>query len=362
MSESTKEVFAKILAIFGFCVTVALIIWLIITAIGRAPHWFASLASVADSVNLRKETSTLEVSVAKSVVNSGEPFDLSWTDTNHAGAYRLGYACADGVTIFFKDPENVFRPMKCGDQFLSLPADLTSITLVASSTKDRFTDVNFRVLFAESTSTTPIEGTAKVTVVNAKIAASSTSTVPAPHASTTSTHTSETPAATSTTHADAGDAPTRPCNTNAWDCSSSVDYIDPLPMEGEVPSSSATPAPVHSTPVYTYPQSNPNGYTDLAVTVESAGAVGAYEQYTVTFTIKNIGTKTSGAWSFNADLPGGEDYTSMQYAPLKPQEYMTFTLSAPLPGYTYAAPRATITAVTSGDANLGNNTVATVRY
>ena len=335
MSESSKAILTKILAILGFCVTVALIIWLIITLIGRAPGAFSSLANIADGINLRKELTKLDVTLEKGVVNSGEPFEISWTDTKHDGTYRLGYACTEGMTIFFKDPEGTFRPMRCGEQLLSLPTDITSLGLVASSTKDRFTDVTFRVLFSESTTTPPLEGTAKLTVVNASIpVGGGTSTVA------TSTPAEETPSAPTST-------PTKPAT----------------PGTGSGSGSGSTYVPVPQTVTqYVYPQSNPNGYTDLAVTIKEAGALNGYSEYSVTFMVKNIGTKTSGSWSFDGDLPNGEDYTSTQYAGLKPQEYMTFTMTVPLPGYTFAEPRATFTVSVHNDANLENNTARTTKY
>ena len=328
MSEASKAILTKVLAIVGFCVTIALIIWLIITLVGRAPGAFSSLANVADGINLRKELTKLDVTLEKSVVNSSEPFEISWTDTKHEGAYQLGYTCTEGMMVFFRDPEGTFRPMRCGEQMLSLPADVTKLGIVASSTKDRFTDVTFRVLFSASTTTDPIEGSAKLTVVNAGIPAGSTST-----------------AATSTPSHDTEDTATSTATA-------------PTPT-----GSPSTPAPVtHTVTKYVYPQSDANGYTDLAITIQEAGALGAYAEYSVTFMVKNIGTKTSGTWSFHGDLPNGDDYASTQYAGLKPQEYMVFTMTFPLPGYTFAEPRATFTASVSNDANLENNTARTTKY
>lgn len=337
MSETSKAILTKVLAILGFCVTIALIIWLIITLIGKAPGAFSSLAGVANSINLHKELSALAVTTDKKVANSGEPFELSWTDTKHPGTYQVGYACTEGMLVLFKNTDGTLHPLRCGDEMLPLPAEVTKLSLVASSTKDRFTDVNFTVRFSDATSTKPLEGSVKVTVVNASI----------PVGGLLQNATS-TPGATTNPNAS---------TTNPTGEDTHTTKPSPKPGTG-----TTVPPVQHTVPHYVYPQSNPNGYTDLAVTIKNATAVGNYTAYTVTFMIKNIGTKTSNAWSFYANLPDGNDYTSMQYAGLKPQEYMIFTMSIPLPGYTFAIPKATYTVSVANDTNLSNNTASTASY
>lgn len=336
MSETSKAILTKVLAILGFCVTIALIIWLIITLIGKAPGAFSSLAGVANSINLHKELSALAVTTDKKVANSGEPFELSWTDTKHPGTYHLGYACTEGMLVLFQNTDGTLRPLRCGDEMLPLPATVTKLSLVASSTKDRFSDVTFTVRFSDATSTKPLEGSVKVTVVNANIPVGGISQ------NATSTGEATNPNA-STTNPTGGDSHT----------------TKPSPKPG---TGTTAPPVQHTVPQYVYPQSNPNGYTDLAVTIKSAQATGNYALYTVTFMVKNIGTKTSNTWSFYANLPNGEDYTSTQYAGLKPQEYMLFTMSIPLPGYTFAIPKATYTVSVANDSNSTNNSANTANY
>ena len=89
MTDENKAILTKALAILGFCVTIALIIWLIVMAFSRMPSAFSSLSGIANSINLREEISSLEVTLEKKVVNSGELFEINWTDTNTEGTYRL---------------------------------------------------------------------------------------------------------------------------------------------------------------------------------------------------------------------------------------------------------------------------------
>jgi hypothetical protein len=313
MTDATKAILTKSLAILGFCVTVALIIWLIIMALGRLPSAFNSLASIADSVNLRKEISALEVTLEKTVVNSGEPFRVAWTDTKQDGIYRFVYPCAPGMTILFRDPEGTFRPMRC-DEPLALPATVHALTLVASSTKDRFADVIFRAEFTESLDTTPITGSAKLTIVNAGIPVGGG-------------------AATSTATTTVVTKPVSPTSTSTQPA--------PKPV-----------VPAQPITTLVYPQSDPNGFTDLALTI--APVTSAHGYATVRFTIKNLGTKTSSDWSFTADLPSGnEDYTSIQYAGLKPKEYMVFTMGFTVPER--GNNRIEIDTHVSNDTNNANN-------
>lgn len=318
MTDENKAVLTKALAILGFCVTIALIIWLIVMAFNRMPSAFSSLSGIADSINLREEISSIEVTLEKKVVNSGEPFEINWTDTQTEGTYRLGYSCADGMLVLFRDPQGTFRPIRCGEP-LSLPSNVHSLSLVASSTKDRFTDVTFRVQFAESEAVTPIEGAAKITIVNAALPVGSATGTPSENTATT---TGATPSATST------------ATTGG--------------------STGTQPAPVHPPkPITTivYPQSDPNGFTDLSVTMTDMG--GSTYSNTIRFTVKNIGTKTSQDWSFDVDLPSpNDDYASTRYAGLKPQEYMVFTMSF---SDSDRDGRITVTADVSGDANSANN-------
>jgi len=95
-----------------------------------------------------------------------------------------------------------------------------------------------------------------------------------------------------------------------------------------------TPPP-KTTTIHSY--SNPNGYVDLSVITLGSGALRhgtfvltpRYDTNTrnaIQFTIKNIGTKTSGTWGFETVLPSGNVYESEPQFPLKPQEQVTFTL------------------------------------
>ena len=123
-----------------------------------------------------------------------------------------------------------------------------------------------------------------------------------------------------------------------------------------------------------HPYSNPNGYVDLSVITLGSGALrhgtfvltSRYDTNTrnaIQFTIKNIGTKTSGTWGFETVLPTGNVYESGPQFPLKPQEQVIFTLGFDLERTRKNFVEIRNTVYTQNDTNSKNNssiwTVAT---
>ncbi len=147
------------------------------------------------------------------------------------------------------------------------------------------------------------------------------------------------------------------------------------PEETETPESDdvtpPTPPQPAPKPVVTivYPQSDPYGYTDLAVTTLGAGALvnGIFvpsahydrdQRNAIKFDIKNIGTKTSGTWTFTTRLPSGVIYESEPQVPLMPLEHVEFTLSFGIEDEDDGSTKVTTTVSTKNDTNSGNNTSA----
>ncbi len=86
-----------------------------------------------------------------------------------------------------------------------------------------------------------------------------------------------------------------------------------------------------------YQVSDPNGYTDLEVTYLGIGRIvnGTFisqtsfdedDRVAFRFQVKNIGTKTSGSWDYELELPDRKDYDSPTQVPLLPTEYAIFTV------------------------------------
>lgn len=126
------------------------------------------------------------------------------------------------------------------------------------------------------------------------------------------------------------------------------------------------PAPVQYKTVTTYkkPVSDPNGKTDLTVTFVGVGQINSSGKFVVgalpedregamQFVVKNIGTKTSNDWSFEATLPNGTKMNSKAQKALLPSESSTLTLVFNMGDEDPHNVGASVTVI--GDSNLANN-------
>jgi hypothetical protein len=310
----------KSLAIVGFLVTIALLLWLGFQGAQRVPGVFSSLASLAESMRDYRPVTELTLATEKSVVNSGESFQISWTDMKHDGVYVVQYACTEGVTLTVRSADNNLVPMRCTET-LTLPQEVHGLFLTVESDKMRLTDIPLTLTWEGADGTEKMSET-RVTVANA--------TIP-------------------------------------------VAVVEPEPEVVVVPPVVAEPAPKPTVPAPTpkpvttlvYPQSNPNGFTDLAITTLGSGVfqngvftfTAKYDRdlkNAVRFDVKNIGTKTSGTWSFKTILPDGQVYESKEQIPLKPLEHVEFTLGFDL-GTNDDLVKIVNTVVSKGDANVRND-------
>lgn len=260
VSEESKLSAIKTLAIIGFIATTIVLVWLAVVIVRFIPEAFSSLASVFESVQSRRE---LHISVNRTIVPSGDTVTVSWQKTGVSGAYGFSYSCLDGVSASLQG-----SVIAC-DTWIPLSDSATSAEFLFTSEKRRFADVTLGVRFTPSEHRDADTKTILVTVVNESI--STDGSVP---------ETPELPATTT--------------------------------PETPEPVKPVTPKPV----VPAYPVSNPNGYSDLMVTYIGVGtyndsskiftlksSLEGGERQALRFEVKNIGTKTSGTWSYQATLP-----------------------------------------------------------
>ncbi len=312
-TQNSRTAAIKTLAIIGFFVLIALLIWFLIQGLRMVPGAFSSLANIAESIQNYRPTKELTLATEKSVVVAGESFRISWTDLEKKGTYEFTYTCTDGITLQVRGVENELITIPCTEK-LSLPEDVNGLFVTVTSATQRFVDVPFMVTFKDATDETARESHAKVTVVNATI----------PLAVNTGTGT-----ATST------DAePETP-----------VVVVKPVVMPkpttsgtGSQGAAAVTAKPtVQQTFVSYYPVSDPNGFVDLKVSYLGVGEMNGNtfipkssfdrsERNGLKFEVKNIGTKTSGTWTFKTTLPSGQEYESSPQVALKPNERVEFTL------------------------------------
>ena len=95
--------------------------------------------------------------------------------------------------------------------------------------------------------------------------------------------------------------------------------------------------PVTQQPYVYVPQSNPNGYADLQINVQSIGfisggtifqspVIDSNLQGGLQLAVRNIGTRTSDTWDVDIELPNGERYEIDTQAGLRPNEVSVITI------------------------------------
>ena len=335
----------KSIAIIGFFATIILIVWLATEGIKRAPGAFGSLASIAESISNYRAVQELNIATEKTVVNSDESFQISWTDVKQAGEYHFSYACTSGVDLLVRSGDGALVPVSCTDT-LSLPATVHGLFLSVNSEDMRFTDIPLKVSFTNDKNTETLESETKITVVNATIPTTGQPVV-----------------AIAPKPADVVAPKPEPVTPTE-----PVKPVEVAESTQKPTETAVAPKPV-TKPVTTivYPQSNPNGYSDLSVITLGSGVLkngiftytAKYDRdltNSIKFDIRNIGSKTSKEWRFETTLPNGTIYESDPQAGLMPNEHVEFTLSFTIDEHTKKdLVKITNTVYTSDDANAKNN-------
>jgi len=311
-NNRSKDTAIKTLAIVGFTAVIVLGVWLAVQVVQLAPSAFSALASLADNVYNTPDAAELSAVSSKSVVNTDENFEILWNELDRTGTYTFTYECEEGVSLRLENADGDLETVPCG-QSVVLPTGGAAMARI-TSTNRRFIDVDYTVSFqSEREGSERISDIDKVTVVNATI-----------------------PQGGLVAGADDSESeeeePTAP----------SVPTTPSEDAEEETPTTPTTPAPPVITPphyTYTYrlPESNPRGFIDLQMTYLGVGTIDDTvflpraeldndDPAAIRFAVKNIGTKTSGTWRYELELPNGEDYRSGLQEPLKPQEQATIVL------------------------------------
>lgn len=319
--DTSKNRLMKTLAVFGFLLVIAFITWLAVILVQSAPGAFSNLASLAESLNEgRLAQSEIKIDTKKDVVNSDESFTITWSDLGRNGSYTFQYECVDGVSLDTRVGGETIK-LKC-DTELPIPKDVFSIDIQLQSEKNRFSDVVYKITFTKAGEENVFAASDQiVTVVNASI----------PQGGLVAGTSSEVEAET--------------------DVKVTETVTENEPEETETPTKVTTPAPTTPVPTQTIytttltiPVSDPNGYTELAISHLGVGILDDDDRFIAKaeidtddkaafqFVVRNTGTKTSGPWHFEADLTSGNEYESKPQAPLKPNERSIITLAFRDPG------------------------------
>lgn len=311
-SSKTKRTKAFIVIVF-FAI-VALIAWLSVQIVAYTPNAFSSLASLAQGISQYKEAvfdnETLPITSGLSTIEAGKSATITWKKDDRPGTYTFSYSCTDGVTVEIVSPEGM-RAVSC-DMRYSL-GDTDSVSLVVSSKKTESVNLSYAISFMRDSDIGPIRIGEQTLAVTPAVVVAAT-------------------------------------DTKDGAVLGETDKKEPEFVKDEIVTPT-TPKPTRPAPVvipprepelvYEIPVSNPNGFTDLATRYIGSGAIvgnkfvaGSIEREddgAIQFEVKNIGTKTSGTWTYTISLPDGDTYTSPSQVALKPNERATITIGFATP-------------------------------
>jgi hypothetical protein len=312
MNETPKARSAviKVLAIVGFLATITIGVWVMVQVARVLPDTFSSLASIANSINSYRPGEELTVVTERSIINSGDLFTISWSELEQSGTYTFSYACTDGISLDVRTGTGAFVPVTCGET-RSLPEGAHTLEVRVASEKRRFSDIPFTIAFTDADTDETTERMSKVTIVNATIPLSADVAVE-------ETDEEET--------ADESPADVADGNDDT-----------PTPVPPSPGGSASTPTTPAEQVVSIMPQSHEDGFTDLSIRYLGIGelvddsfvaraTIDTDARGALKFEVKNIGTKTSGNWTFEVTLPSGVEFESDKQVPLKPNERVEFTM------------------------------------
>lgn len=324
VSQNKKDSVLKSLAIAGFIGIIILIAWLSIQLVGVVPGAFSSLASIAESLNqyesgINDDDKIVPITVTSNttLAKAGESVELSWATSGISGSYTFSYQCTDGVAVDVNNVEGV-QSIACDTNYNI--GNIDSLSLTIDSEKERYADMNYTISFLGTNDTEPRgSGTSSITVVNGEI---------------------PTVIATNVTDVDIvqnEDTPSESEPVVDTPTEEVPEVVNPIVSTPEVATPPVPTKPVYKQEyVYTIPVSDPNGRTDISTKFLNTGTIvsnvflpgtikqsgnGAFQ-----FEVKNLGTKTSGDWTFSVSLPGGNTYNSPVQKPLKPNERAVLTI------------------------------------
>ncbi|MEO8638001.1 MAG: CARDB domain-containing protein [Candidatus Taylorbacteria bacterium] len=321
-AERARNAAIKTFAVLGLAGILALVSWGVVKF---APQGIKSLTSATFSLTSKfiPNKNKLTITSDKQKVSSGVMFILSWTNRNEEkGTYSLTYPCADDFHLEAVEIQsNKKLTIPCSTDF-AFASDENKITLIPLLNINQNVNVPITLNFTT-------DGSEKVTSSSSVTMAFTKVSPPLQPA-----------IATSTSNALA-------LSPILTDTPPPVLAPSPTPTLVVAPSPTPRPTPVARQPVYTYvpqpapPREDPFGRPDLSIRILATGTVNSRNQFieqsaidsneraAVRFEVQNIGTKGSGIWRFESELPTQRSYTfrSDLEPTLFPGDKIEFTLA-----------------------------------
>lgn len=300
-SETLKNAGGKVLFVVGIMAALSLVTWGAVQIPHMAPEAYKNLAAVVTNLTARffpigEDEGALLFTMPTRNAISDEPFVFSWVAAETGeSSYTFTYACDDG--FIFKIPGNFENEVIACDTPFAFTNTTGTLTLIPSSVNNRFLDIFITVASADGNT----RGSALITVINQTVA-------------------------------DSRSFLEQEIGIGSSD--TAIEVIAP-----SFPAETETRIIGDETPFI----SDPNGKPDLIGYILAVGTIDAdTDEFIATssvdrsgvaavrFEVRNIGTKDTGPWTFEATLPTTSTYTfrpSGVQQSLSPGERVEYTLS-----------------------------------
>ena len=276
-NQSGQRLVSNILAVAGFIILIAIIVWGAFHFLNLASSGFSSLFSRTDST-------TIEV-VAPETAGSGQPVDVSWNYTPAGdGSYALIYQCRDGFQFRVVASTSTLNVIPCGTAYTVGNKESKGVRLVPVLTSGTSADIPLSIIYMT-------DGTTGTSTEDNRGAQGNTTITITRDTNTPPTNTDNNQGSTGTTGGSTTPIPTGPADLVVRILS--VGVIDPI-----------------------------------SGNITQRAPISPQEVVAVTFDIKNQGGSATGAWYFTAQLPTSPaaPYSSPQQASLNPGDHIENTL------------------------------------
>lgn len=306
----------KWLAVFGVISIVLSLGWIVSSITGYNPNLMATIGSIFTNKSHPVE---LILTPATTTIEHGSPVTLEWEPAPEPGTYALWFECAGDMEIHLATPGYGSQEIIC-DTFYNI-GELNAVRAIFSNEKES-TLIDYKVAFLpESNPDEQYITTGQLTIQSSQIALS----------------------------------PDDKKDADIIESEPIIKEEEPKSKETETPTETEidqpetevtedlSPEPVYTEPqfitevVYQLPTSDPLGNTYLYVSYRGVGIIdnnvftahssfNSAEHGAIRFDVTNRGTKTSSEWTYRAQLPNGQIYTSPTQEPLKPNETATISI------------------------------------
>lgn len=118
-------------------------------AVSASAQFFPAQDDKAKSTRQTEGSAALIVKTSSPVVQSGEPFTISWEhQPQRVGSYAISFPCRDGISVYLPDDLGVYAPAPCGAPLrVGGSSEKMVRVIVVSNGSVTYRDMSFAVTF-----------------------------------------------------------------------------------------------------------------------------------------------------------------------------------------------------------------------